>query len=188
MIYNALSTLEGELREFLKLKRGNLTDDPVALSSFLKPNGEVATKDKQISITLIRIEEDRINRTGQFYSKSGNSVQYRHAPVNLNLFLLFISNFDNYEESLKHISYVISFFQQKRVFNSQNTPKLDENAELLAELYSQTFEEQNHMWGLLGGRYLPSILYRFRMVVIDENQTRAVGQPAGEMGQDSGNA
>ena len=36
------------------------------------------------------------------------------------------------------------------------------------ELVSPTFEQQNHIWGGMGAKYLPSVLYKVRMLVYRE--------------------
>jgi hypothetical protein len=33
------------------------------------------------------------------------------------------------------------------------------------------FEQLNHLWGILGGKYLPSVLYKIRRVTVDEEAT-----------------
>jgi hypothetical protein len=35
------------------------------------------------------------------------------------------------------------------------------------ELYSLSLEQQNQLWGSLGAKYLPSAIYKVRLVVID---------------------
>ena len=40
---------------------------------------------------------------------------------------------------------------------------------LIVEMISLTFEQQNHMWGTLGAKYLPSVLYKVRMLVVQRS-------------------
>jgi hypothetical protein len=37
------------------------------------------------------------------------------------------------------------------------------------ELHSLNFEQINHLWSVSGGKYLPSVMYKIRQVVIDED-------------------
>ena len=40
---------------------------------------------------------------------------------------------------------------------------------LIVELHSLNFEQINHMWSTLGGKYLPSVMYKIRQVTLDED-------------------
>jgi hypothetical protein len=35
-------------------------------------------------------------------------------------------------------------------------------------MYNLSFQEQNNLWGSMGAKYVPSVLYKVRMVTIDE--------------------
>jgi hypothetical protein len=37
----------------------------------------------------------------------------------------------------------------------------------MMDMYSPTFEESNYLWGTLGGKQYPSVLYRIRKLDID---------------------
>jgi hypothetical protein len=111
-----------------------------------------------------------------------NSQDHLPRPVNLNLFILFSSYFidKNYPEALKFLSAVISFFQSNAVFNHSNTPDLDDRVEKLTfEIVNQDLQNQSHLWGSLGGKYLPSILYKIRMVTIQEGNEAEVSKISG---------
>ena len=41
----------------------------------------------------------------------------------------------------------------------------------VVDLFSLNFEQVNHLWSTLGGKYMPSVLYKIRQVTIDENLT-----------------
>ncbi|RLA16292.1 MAG: DUF4255 domain-containing protein, partial [Gammaproteobacteria bacterium] len=98
--------------------------------------------------------------------------------VRVNLFLLFIANISEYDESLKALEYVISFFQTRHVFNYASIPQLaDQQGRMVFELHSMTFEQQNHLWGSLGSKYQPSIMYKAGIVNIRDRQLEAQVQP-----------
>ena len=81
--------------------------------------------------------------------------------------LLFSSNLDDYKEALKRISQVVAFFHSHPVFTPENAPGLDQNIEkLIMELDSINFEQLYNLWSAFGGDYLPSVLYKLRMVTI----------------------
>jgi len=75
------------------------------------------------------------------------------------------------------LSRVIRFFQYKNVFTQDNvdpasiitsspTNSLDhlESFKLIFDLYSASMEEVNHLWGTLGGKQYPFVLYWMRML------------------------
>lgn len=67
---------------------------------------------------------------------------------------------------------VMQFFQANPVFDSLTSPNLDAKIEkLLVKMHSLSFEQLNHLWGVLGGKYMPSVLYKVTQVVIDEDAT-----------------
>jgi hypothetical protein len=36
------------------------------------------------------------------------------------------------------------------------------------------FEQMNHLWGILGGKYIPSVLYKLRLIPIQESPSEKV--------------
>lgn len=94
------------------------------------------------------------------------------------LFILITANFNDYNTGLEFISGAIRFFQSKNVFTRQNTPDLDPAIEkLIAELYTLSFEQQNYLWSSLGAKYIPSVMYKVRMIVIQEAQKQEEQPP-----------
>ena len=74
----------------------------------------------------------------------------------------------NYPEALKFISNTISFFQKNPVFDHQNTPELDEKIEKLTlAIENISLNDLSSLWGVLCGKYMPSVLYKVRMLTFD---------------------
>ncbi|MFT5822985.1 MAG: hypothetical protein ACI8ZM_004242 [Crocinitomix sp.] len=179
MIDRVIKTVTDELVAYLDLIGG--LEEPAAniveISHLFNSSGEPVPT--ELGVTLVNIEEDRINRAVDPYLKTENGVIRVNPELKLNLFVLFSANFDsNYTEALKFISYVIRFFQSKNVFTTENTPALDSDVKkLIIELHPMSFEQQNYLWGMVGGKYLPSALYKFRLLVVQENMaTEGVSQ------------
>jgi hypothetical protein len=81
--------------------------------------------------------------------------------------VLFAANFpeNNYREGLRFLSAVIYFFQGQHTFNPQNTPSLPPEVEkITVEIINLEFAVLSNIWSMLGGKYLPSIVYKFRML------------------------
>jgi hypothetical protein len=60
---------------------------------------------------------------------------------------------------------VVAFFQAHPVFDHQNSPDLDQGIDrLVLELEPLSLTDLSNLGGILGGRYVPSVLYRARMI------------------------
>jgi len=137
----------------------------------------VSFKAGAVSVLLVRIEEDNALRPPDLYARvSADGVRLKVEPeIRLNLYVLFVARFpDDYYRSLHHLSGVIRYFQNHRVFNQENSPELKEDiSHLVVELLTPTFSEQNELWGTLRAAYQPSALYKIKMVVFQDADARA---------------
>ncbi|MCP4121851.1 MAG: DUF4255 domain-containing protein [Bacteroidetes bacterium] len=171
MIDKVLEALQVELSNYLAIVAGleEAAIDKIKISHLFNSGGEAIPS--EIGITLVNIEEDRVNKANDPYIKNSTGLHKVNPEIKLNVFVLFSANFvDNYDEALKFISYIIRFFQSKHVFTSSNTPRLDPSIEkIIAELHPMSFEQQNYLWGMIGGKYLPSVMYKLKMLVIQED-------------------
>lgn len=185
MLEAVVTFLADELNSYLR-KRGALgqTADDLALpSSLVNDKGEWILPEGKIGLTLINIEEERILREQQperIY-QNGNHIVLQ--PVlKLNLTVLFAAKFthttNGYKTSLSFLSHVLTFFQANRSFSSDNNPGLDPHIEKLnIELLSYLPEQLNQTWAYLGSKYLPSAIYRIRMVVLQDTEPAAIDKP-----------
>ena len=97
----------------------------------------------------------------------------------VNVYVLFVANMDDYVEALKALSLVIAFFQNRFVF--QVAGNGDAASRIVFELYSLTFEQQNHLWASLGAKYMPSVMYKASIVEIRDTQVAAEVPPVEEI-------
>jgi len=145
-----------------------------------------------IIISMVNIEEESSFKNGQTFSKwPDGKARYENRPIYLNLYVLFTANFtggappnNGYVQALKRLSLVIEFFQGKDVFTpaSSSIPLPAElsdlgnpdvaSLKLNMEMYTLTFEQINHLWGSLGGRQIPFVMYKVRMVAITDRSVR----------------
>lgn len=139
-------------------------------------NGTGAPSDTMV-LTLVNLEEDKISKSPFNYERSDDRLAYKNPKVHLILYCLFSANFSSYENALKYLSYLIQFFQHKNHFTHTNSPKLPARLDkLIFDLYSMNFEQVNHLWGTLGGKYLPSALYKVRLVTIEDETPEMAGE------------
>lgn len=127
-------------------------------------------------LTLVNVEENRVTRSHESAVRSGTSVTYKNPEIYLNLYLLFSVNL-GYTEALKRLSLIIQFFQHQNVFTPLSHPALADTSieKLMVDLHSLSFEQLNHLWSILGGKYLPSVMYKVRQITIDEKATTGGG-------------
>lgn len=184
MIHTSLSFITNELNDYLKMRTGSPAVDRVFLTSVATEGGGVVIPDKSVGVSLINIEEDRIYKDQKttIINEQGN-VEHLNPEIKLNLYILISANFqnndqndssDDYVEGLKQLSFIISFFQAKNVFTPENSPSLasyDPNLKkLVVELYSYSFEQLYNFWSVVGTKYLPSVLYKVRMITFQERE------------------
>ncbi|MCL6258880.1 DUF4255 domain-containing protein [Aquiflexum sp. TKW24L] len=93
----------------------------------------------------------------------------RNPGVFLNIYLLIGANKSQYNIGLQRISQVISFFQRNSILTVAEIPNLPDFGleKIIFDLHSTNFEELNQLWGIMGGKYLPSVVYKMRLAYID---------------------
>jgi len=178
MIAESLKFLGEEVNKYLNLKIPNpmptearLVVSNISLSSDANADITPDIKDKAV-LSLINVEEDRIAKQQENYTKSDLSTVYKSPPLYLNLYILFSMNRKKYDDSLNLLGAVIQFFQYQHVFTPITHPGLDSRIQrIVVDLHNMSFEQTNHMWSILGGKYFPSVMYKIRQVTIDENAT-----------------
>lgn len=181
MIHTALNILKEKLNEYFRIV-GSSDEETVQFIDS-NANDPVSFTNDKVTPFLINVSEDRKFRNPDQYSgviRDGIRTQM-NPEIRIELLVLFVSKFKLYNEALKFLSYVIKFFQANRIFTPKNAPALsDENIEkLIVELISIPLEEQNQVWHSLSTSYLPSVLYRIRLLqFIDEQSVEYVGESA----------
>ncbi|MCG6187840.1 DUF4255 domain-containing protein [Maribellus maritimus] len=192
MIYDTLQILKEQVEAyFVKTGLGKIiTLDNIAL---WESGSDDATKvEDKVVMTLVRLEEESTLKNVPSYKISNNKTEYFNPPVNLNLYVLFSANCDTYDKSLRSISRVIEFFQGKKVFTSGNTVYNRTNVSLdvleyfkfILEMYTPGFEELNNIWGTLGGRQLPSVMYKVQIIQIKQDKKLSASEVITHVGGD----
>ncbi|MDX1671513.1 MAG: DUF4255 domain-containing protein [Balneolaceae bacterium] len=174
ILERSLTFIRDQLDLYLK-QRAGVETDRVALSELLKQNGDIAIDMNTVGIALVNIEEERIGKQQEPYQKIDQGTIFRANPeIRVNLFLLFVARFSKYDEAVKAVSNVISFFQGRNVFERTQYPTMDPSIDkLIFEMQTMNFEQMNHLWGALGAKYMPSVLYKMRMLTIREEEIQA---------------
>lgn len=173
MIDKALDFLRAELNAYLKLKTGD--DKKINLSAIVDQAGSTVVGDGTIGMMMVNVEEDRASKEQLPQTVMINGkYSFINPELHLNLYVLFASNHTVHTEALKLLSHIVRYFQGKNVFENQESPEMGEDIEkLIVDLYTLGFEQQNQLWASIGAKYMPSLVYRVRMIVINEKRAVA---------------
>jgi hypothetical protein len=134
-------------------------------------------------LSLLHTEEETTMKNMLNHEIEGTKVVYKNNKVHLNLYIMFSANRNDYKESLKSVSKVVEFFQSKRIFTQSNTnfdrdlDGMDQigNFKFTVDLFTPSFEEMNFIWGTLGGKQYPSIIYKISLLEVERDVTQSEG-------------
>ncbi len=135
----------------------------------------IAFKPGAVTVLLINVEEENTLRQPNPYRSvnAGGDTIAVNPEIRMNLLILFVARYKQYEAGLAKLSEIIGFFQSHRVFNHQNAPELSANIEkLMVELITLPLAEQNDLWSALRTTYHPSVLYKLGLVVFRDPEAR----------------
>lgn len=144
-----------------------------------------------IILSIVNIEEDKTLRNQSVYIKNTNDhtqiSRYKQPTQHLILSILFASyskDLSKYLDGIDKLKGVISYFQQNNSFyyKDDDTELIDYDAYLgKTELQQQQYQkitmesvslstdQVNQLWSYLGSRYMPSMLYKLRLCMIQES-------------------
>lgn len=174
MIDIAISHIAAQLNQSLR-RNLQVGEDLVVVSNIVEQDGTLAQHvANKLVVSLVNIERDSLPHRGSAHSgtslgRMGQSPE----PLYLNLLLMFAANFSgsNYVEALKFISATVAFFQGRPVLDHASSPDLDPRIErLVLEIENLALSDLSNLWSILSGKYVPSVLYRVRMVAVDSSQ------------------
>jgi hypothetical protein len=178
MLDKALFFFADELNAYLQVRTGVL-GTKVKVSAIVNEDGKYAMDAESIAITILNIEEETIikDHKRQYVYQSGQH-KVLNPKLNLNLMVMFSAKFTVYDQALKYISHVLTFFQNNNSFSPNTYPSLDHTVEKLnVELQKLSFDELNQVWAFIGGKQLPSVIYKVRMIAIQDQTQNDIQQP-----------
>ena len=139
---------------------------------FSSGDGSINIPDNSISLSLLNIEEEIDNRSNIIKKRVMDGKVYRQNPdIHINLQVIFIANFKNdYISELNYITKIIEFFQKNPFFIGSEVAGLSSlNLDKINfKLNTIPLNDQHSIWSLLGGKYIPSIIYTISMIVIKD--------------------
>ncbi len=181
MMVEAITLIETQLNQYIAQVDGGGpgAPDQVVIGNVAQIDRQevAADLDNHLILGLVNLQEEATLKNGNTASTTASgAVAYRNVPIHLNLYLLFSANYRNYGTALKRLAQVIQFFQGKQKFTIGNSPGAFPAAsaitdfQLVIDLVSLRFEEVNHLWGFLGAKAMPFVLYRARLIAITDDR------------------
>jgi len=175
VIHLAIAQVVKEVDAYVALRSG--TAGRVVAGSLFDLLGQPNTVTKDhIAVQIVNVEENSVYRSTQTHRARPDGMHERVRPsVRVNVYVQFVANIVIYAEALKALSLVMAFFQNRSSFDI--TGNGDGASRVIFELYSMTFEQQNHLWASLGAKYMPSVVYKAAVVDIHDSLVHAEVPP-----------
>jgi hypothetical protein len=178
MLDVALKFLVAELNTYLQT-RTDSDFGQAEICRLVDDAGKWTVTEDHLGVSLINVEEERSVRA-QLPEKVyiDGRLAVIEPELKLNLHVMVAANFKLYDQALKYLSLGMTFFQSHHNFTHEEYPGLDAQIERLsAELLSVTYEQLNQIWAYIGGKQLPSVVYKIRMIMLQDVAQAAVELP-----------
>ena len=153
MLDSVLKFFADEVNGYLRARTG-LIDDKIVLSAVVDENGKYAIKDDFVGISIINIEEEATikNQLPDSIYSNGQHVILPPA-LRLNIYVMFAANFKFYDQALKYISYILTYFQANRLFVPAQFSAMDESLErLVVDFQALNYDQLNQVWAYIGAK------------------------------------
>ncbi|HEY6505769.1 MAG TPA: DUF4255 domain-containing protein [Chitinophagaceae bacterium] len=154
----------------------------IAFATPDNPTTPLVDESAQVYMSLVNVEEEAsLRNLGPVRQTEIRPLAYVNPPITINLFLLFSANHRDYSIAVRTLSSILLFFQGNRTFSISRTPvpaigvfatpgEEENKIKVTLDLMSLTFEQVNHLWGSLGGKQAPFLLFKARQVEIDADR------------------
>jgi len=178
MLDKVVNFITDELNAYFQAQTG-VIGDTVFASAIVNDAGKYAMAENSVATSIINIEEDTLLKPQQLESRyqQGQHVQLEPA-IRLNLYLIFAAHYSSYDQALKHISLILTYFQSHSVFSRSTSPMLVPEIErITVDLQSINYDQLNQIWAYIGAKHLPSVIYKVSLIKIQDQAITGVSTP-----------
>ncbi|MEM8488354.1 MAG: DUF4255 domain-containing protein [Bacteroidota bacterium] len=163
MIDQVLYLLSNELNTHFRMKETLASE--LSIVAGQKDPGDPGQLDKLV-FTLVNVAPDKTLKN--IRNPIGLDRVRRGPSLGLQLYVLLKADFAMYSTALNRLSQAVSFFHDRPIFGQQH-PALPEHVERVnIELEDTDLESASRLWTMLGERYMPSVLYKVRLLVDEQ--------------------
>lgn len=172
MINKVLTVLKEQLNNSEGLQ------DIVVVDDIAKHDDETLGLDNKVVITLLNVEEESTLKNSSRYIRTNQTLdemKMESPPAYLNLYVMISANRANYANALANISKIIEVFQTNNLLEYHDPANNQEkDFSFRIELHSIPFDQLSYIWGLLGGKVIPSVLYKISVIKIVADDKRNI--------------
>ncbi len=168
LLKKSLTLLKTKVDEYIDTTNSGGSADWVEIANIaaLNDGDEFLESSFPIILSIVNIEEDITARNPNLYRRTSDNTleKFPNPAQHLVVSILFTAytkeqTQEKYIEGINKLEGVIGCFQKDHVFTFDDTT-------LILDLESLKISELNQLWAMLGNKYMPSVLYRMRMVTI----------------------
>lgn len=171
MLDETLNVMTNRLNSYLN-KRFNLEENIAVVNVPYDSSGNALSEvNNKLVVFLANVSKDTVAQSGARAAQSFTSLQ-SNGPLYLNLNVIVGAYFtaQRYQEALHYLSCALSCFQLHSVMDRNSEPDLPDGVDkIVLDIENTSLQESSNLWGIFGGKYIPSILYKVRMVVVDDD-------------------
>lgn len=164
MIDRALACLAKELDAHLQAKAG-AGPGTVVLDRVVDDNGLWAIPDDSVGMMLVNVQSDRVPKAPAAAGPLELGGPSASGPaLHLSLWVLLAAQSREYPAALQHLSHTLAFFATHPLFTRASHPALGEGVDSVeVVLEPLDWEQLDQLWSFVGGRQVPSVVYRVRV-------------------------
>jgi hypothetical protein len=168
MLLSVLQDIEERFNGFLSSQGGQeMVLGDIAKHNVAQGNPDAGSIENHLVLTLVSIEEESTLKNNYPITQQNSALTSQKPTLYLNLYLLFTAHFDLYDEALKHLGYVLLFFQTHTKISYTDT--FGNTYNLTFSLHNTGFESLHNLWTVLGGSAKPSVVYKARLIFVQES-------------------
>jgi Pvc16 N-terminal domain len=182
MIFDAMRLMQTTLQDYILQCEPTLGTNPIVVVDNIAMAEQLGGSNSQLNghvvMSLVNLQEETTLKNSPYYRVEKGRTIYQNPPVYLNLFILFSVLHNQYDTALRLLTRVVECFQSQTDISFATTPtpgNLSQDVKIVPDLYSLTFEQLNQLWGSLGGKQVPFVLYRARLVTIEAQKRQGEG-------------
>ncbi len=157
----------------------------VEAGSLFNAKGEATSITNKLLVSIVNIREDPHYHSLEIYKKNDEGKNQLIKPeIKLNVYFLLAATHTEYNQALKAVSRAIAFFQHRKsfdIFAGDDSISAVTN-HVVFEMESLSFEQQNNVWGMLGGKYQPSVMYKAGIIDIRDERVEGIVSSVKEIG------
>ncbi len=153
----------------------SVSEELVAIGPLSDAEGKPTAESRnRLTMFVTNIAQDTVPRGSGGRGPLSNG---QNRPFHIDIYFMLASGHDPeiYGEGLKLISAALMYFQANSTLTPRSAPDMPAGlSQLSIEIANLKAEEIGQLWGNLGGRYVPSIMFKIRSVMIDAGAVTSI--------------